>query len=112
MRRCADLVICELVITAPHSAAVLAGGVPDLGTVPIAALAALYSAGEKVNTAVTAPAFAAPFQFPLHHLKHLGRNDGGMVVLHIVLGNFARVGLFLLGEKVHRVALLISIGCF
>src|SRR5699024_2194885 len=93
-------------IALPDNPAVFAVGMPDLRTVPLAALSAAYLTGEKMDAAVSPTAAFSTLQFLLNQLKHLRLNDGFMVALHIVLRDLALVDLFLFGEEIHRVALL------
>lgn len=105
VRSGAFVVAIKFVIALPDGLFVLIIGVPGFGAVPASALATADFAGEKVDTASSA-ALAAPFHFLLHHLEYFWADDCLMVTFHIVLRYLALVDLFLLGEEIHRVALL------
>ena len=59
-----------------------------------------------MDSAVVLFALAALGHFPLHHLEHFWVDDGFMVVLDIVLRDFAFVDLGLLGQEIDGVAFL------
>ena len=59
-----------------------------------------------MDSAVVLFALAALGHFPLHHLEHFRVDDGFMVVLDIVLRDFAFVDLGLLGQEIDGVAFL------
>lgn len=59
-----------------------------------------------MNSAVPSFALFPAFQFPLYLLEYIRADNGFMVAFHIVLRDFALIGLFLLGEEVNRVGLL------
>ena len=80
--------------------------VPDLRPVPAAAVAALDLAGENTDRALAVPALFAGGHQGLHHLEGLRIDNGLVVVLDVVLRDFALVGLFLLGQEVDREGLL------
>ena len=54
----------------------------------------------------------APFQLHLNLLPFPGFDDGGVAVLHVVLGNLSLVDLGFLGEEIHRKRLLKQSGAF
>lgn len=80
--------------------------VPGLGTVPTAAASALQVPGENVYAALGTLVRTATHHFQLDFLEYLRVNDCLVVVLNVVLRNFAFVYLLLLGEKVHREVIL------
>lgn len=57
------------------------------------------------STGFARTAFSAG-KLTLNQFEHLRLYDGFVVALHIVLRYLALVDLFLLGEEIHRVALL------
>lgn len=59
-----------------------------------------------MDSAVVIFALAALGYFPLHHLEHFRVDDGFMVILDIVLRDFAFVDLGLLGQEINGVAFL------
>lgn len=59
-----------------------------------------------MDSAVVLFALAALGHFPLHHLKHFRVDDGFMVILDVVLRDFAFVDLGLLGQEIDGVAFL------
>ena len=77
----------ELAVALPDDTAVTVGGVPGFGTENIAAVGADDLPGEGAGLMVPVAAVFAPFQFHLNLLPFPRLDDGGMAVLHIVLGN-------------------------
>lgn len=59
-----------------------------------------------MDAAVVLFALAAIGHFPLHHLEHFRVDDGLVVILDIVLWDFALVDLGLLGQEIDGVAFL------
>lgn len=100
------LVAVEFVIALPDDLPVGIVAVPDLRPIPTSAVAALDLAGENADRALAVPAFFAGGHQGLHHLECLRIDNGLVVVLDIVLRDFALVGLFLLGQEVDREGLL------
>lgn len=96
----------ELAVALPDNTAITVGGVPCFGTENIAAVGADDLPGEGAGLMVPVAAIFAPFQFHLNLLPFPGLDDGGMAVLHIVLGNLPLVDLGFLGEEIHRERLL------
>ena len=93
------------VVAAVDDLTVLVGRVPDLCAIPAAALTAFHLAGEYAHPAI-APAGAALLQLHLHHIENDWLDDGFMVILDIVLRNFAFILLLLFGKEIDREALL------
>ena len=77
---------------------------PDLGTVNLPAIPAVNLAGEDVPACGVA--VLPPFQLVLHPSEGFRRDDGGMVLLHIVLGDLAMVFQPVLAQEVDAVSLL------
>lgn len=102
----------ELAVALPDNAAVAVGGVPCFGTENIAAVGADDLPGEGAGLMVPVAAVFAPFQFHLNLLPFPRLDDGGMAVLHIVLGNLPLIDLGFLGEEIHRKRLLKQCGAF
>ena len=80
--------------------------VPDLRPVPAAAVAALDLAGKDADRALAVPALFAGGHQGLHHLEGLRIDNGLMIILDIVLRDFALIGFFLLGQEVDCEGLL------
>ena len=80
--------------------------VPDLRPVPAAAIAALNLTGKNADRALAVPALFAGGHQGLHHLEGLWIDNGLMIILDIVLRDFALIGLFLLGQEVDCEGLL------
>lgn len=59
-----------------------------------------------MDSAVVLFALAALGHFPLHHFEHFRVDDGLVVILDIVLWDFALVDLGLLGQEIDGVAFL------
>jgi hypothetical protein len=59
-----------------------------------------------MDAAVVVPTLTSLLHFSLYHLKYVRVNDGFVVILNIVLGNLALVGLFLFGQVINGVGLL------
>lgn len=96
----------EFAVALPNNTAVAVGGVPGLGTENIAAVGADDLPGEGAGLMVPVAAIFAPFHLHLNLLPFPRLDDGGMAVLHIVLGNLPLVDLGFLGEEIHRERLL------
>jgi hypothetical protein len=74
---------------------------PDLGAIMRSAIAADEHPGKgAVATATFAPVFAFG-HFRLHQFPLVGLDDGGVAVLHKILGYFSLVDLLLFGQEVH-----------
>ena len=82
-----------LVVAAPDGPLVLAVGMPDLGTIPAPALAALDLGGKGMHSAVILFAFTTPLYLALNHLEHVRMDDGFVVPLNVVLRNLTLIPL-------------------
>ena len=96
----------ELAVALPDNTTVAVGGVPGLCSENIAAVGADDLPGEGAGLMVLVAAVFAPFQLYLNLLPFPGFDDGGVAVLHIVLGNLSLIDLGFLGEEIHRERLL------
>ncbi len=96
----------ELGVALPDDPAVFAVGVPDLGAVIFAAIAADQLSGKGAVVVGTAGIVFSPCQFQLHLSPFLRLNDGFVAVFHIVLGNLALVDLHPLLQKINCELLL------
>ena len=96
----------ELAVALPDNTTVTVGGVPGLCSKNIAAVGTDDLPGEGAGLMVPVAAVFAPFQFHLNLLPFPGFDDGGVAVLHIVLGDLSLIDLGFLGEKIHREGLL------
>ena len=102
----------ELAVALPNNTAVAVSGMPGFCTENIAAVGADDLPGEGAGLMVTVAAIFAPFHLHLNLLPFPRLDDGGMAVLHIVLGNLPLVDLGFLGEEIHRERLLKQCGAF
>ena len=93
-------------VALPDDLAVGIVAVPDLRPVPAAAVAALDLAGKDADRALAVPALFTGCHQGLHHLEGLWIDNGLMIILDIVLRDFALIGLFLLGQEVDCEGLL------
>ena len=59
-----------------------------------------------MDAAVVLPAFAALLHLPLNHLEGIRVDDGLMVVLHIVLRDFALIDFLFLCQVIDGIGLL------
>ena len=59
-----------------------------------------------MDTTVVLPALAALLHLPLHHLEGVRVDDGLVVVLHIVLRDFALIDLLFFRQVIDGVGLL------
>ena len=96
----------ELAVALPDNTTVAVGGVPGLCSENIAAVGADDLPGEGAGLMVPVAAVFAPFHLHLNLLPFPGFDDGGVAVLHIVLGNLSLIDLGFLGEEIHRERLL------
>ena len=100
------LPVCEFAVALPDGAAVLVGGVPDLGTEEGTAILA-DQFGRKDALAAVGFAQSLPSgELCLNLLPFVRLNDGGMTARHIILWDFTLVGLHFLFQKIHRKLLL------
>lgn len=112
MGRFAFVFSLELAVALPDDSAVAVGGVPGLSSENIAAIPTDDLPGKGAGLTVPIAAVFAPFQLRLHLLPCPRLDDGGVAVLHIVLGNLSLIDLGFLGEKIHREGLLEQSGAF
>jgi len=98
----------ELMVALPYHTAVLAVGVPHLGTEPLSAITAENSTGKRTLRRGATCGFLSPAKLSLYHIPRFGIDDGGIAVFHIILRNLALVDLHLLGEVVGGEGLLKS----
>jgi len=108
MGRPALLLPGKLLVALPDGAAVLAVGVPYLGAVKAAAVAA-DDAGAK--NAVAAVAMAQPLpahELGLHLVKLLWVDDGLVALLNVILRDLALVDLHLFLQEIYREPLLVE----
>lgn len=98
--------ILEFAVALPDHSAVLVIGVPHLGAVHAAAVAAEDLPGEGTAAVVASALPLPPGDLRLHRFPFLGTDDCRVAVLHIVLGHLAFVDLHGLGEKIHGVPFL------
>ena len=106
VRRGTALFVFVLLVALPDRPLVDIFGVPDLGAVPVTAVAAFDLPGKQVHTAVPVLSLGTSGQLALHHLEGFRINDDLVVALNVVLRNLAFVGFRLLGQEVHGVTLL------
>ena len=106
MRSATLFLVAELSVALPDNAAVLAVGVPDLGAVESAAVAADQPGGEHPAAAVVEAHALSPSELGLDNIK-LVRLDNGLVApLDPILLDLALVDLPLFIEEINRIALL------
>ena len=94
------------VVALPDDFLVLICVVPDLRTVPAAALAAFNLAGEVTDAAVAVSSRTAFLQLDLHLIEDRRVDDCLMVAFHVVLRDLALVDLSLLGKVIDGVGFL------
>ena len=100
------LPLLEFVVTVPVDFGVLAPGVPDLSAIESAAVGANDPARKRGLALGVATRRLTPAELLLHHLEHLRADDGGMIILNIVLRVFPLIFLRFLGQKIYRKAFL------
>ena len=110
MRRAALFLVAELAITLPDNPAVLAVGVPDLGSIVTAAVAADQPGGKYSAAAVVEAHAFAPSKLGLDNIKLVGLDDRLVAPLDPILLDLALVDLTLFTEEINRVAFLKSAG--
>ena len=91
----------EFSVALPDDPAVLAAGVPYLGTKKGAAVSTNDTGSKDAFSAVLPAKRLSAFEFSLHLVKFLRRNDELIAVLHIILRHLALVDLSLFREEVH-----------
>ena len=96
----------ELPVALPDGAAVLAVGVPHLGAVEGAAVAADDAGGKNAPSAVAVAQPLPPSELGLHSVELVRVDDGLVAFLNVILRNLALVDLHLLLQKIHRELLL------
>lgn len=106
MRGAALFLVAEFAVALPDHPAVLAVGVPDLGAVVAAAVAADQPGGEYPAAAVVEAHAFAPSELGLDNIELVGLDDGLVAFLNIILLNLALVDLPLFIEEINRVAFL------
>ena len=106
MRGAALFLVAEFAVALPDHPAVLAVGVPDLGAVESAAVAADQPGGEHPAAAVVEAHALAPSELGLDNIKLMGLDDGLVAFLDIILLDLAIVDLPLFIEEINRVAFL------
>ena len=87
-------------VAAPDGLSVPVGGVPDFASEEAPAFSTYNAAGEQALTTVPVPVHLPFLKLKLRQVKHLFRDDGGVAVPDIVLGQFTLVFLVLLGQKI------------
>ena len=106
MRGAALFLVAEFAVTLPDNPAVLAVGMPDLGAVVAAAVAADQPGGKYPAAAVVEAHALAPSELGLDNIKLMGLDDGLVAFLDIILLDLAIVDLPLFIEEINRVAFL------
>ena len=106
MRGAARFLTIELFVALPDGAAVLAVGVPDLGTVESAAVAADDAGGENAAAAIAMAQLLAPLILGLHQIKLLRVDDGLVALFNVILRDLALVDFLCFIEEIYRKALL------
>ena len=91
---------CEFAVTPPNGAAILVGGVPDLGTEEGTAILADQLGRKNTFTAVGFAQSLPSGKLRLHLFPFVRLNDGGVAARHIILRHLALVGFHLLFQKV------------
>ena len=94
--------ICEFAVALPNGTAVLVVGVPDLGAKEGTAVLADQFGRKNAFAAVGFPQGLSSCKLCLHLIPFVRLNDGGVATRHIILWDFALVGLHFLFQKVHR----------
>jgi len=110
MRSAALFLVAELSVALPDNAAVLAVGVPDLGSIVTAAVAADQPGGKYSAAAVVEAHAFAPSKLGLDNIKLVGLDDRLVAPLDPILLDLALVDLTLFTEEINRVAFLKSAG--
>lgn len=106
MRSAAFCLIAELAVALPDNPTVLAVGVPDLGAVAAAAVAADQPGGKYSAAAVVEAHAFAPSKLGLDNIELVGLDDGLVAPLDPILLDLALVDLPFFAEEINRVALL------
>lgn len=106
MGRFAFALSSEFPVALPNDPSITVGGVPGFCPENFAAVGTEDLPGKGTGLAVPGAAVFAPFQLHLNLLPFPGFDDGGVAVLHVVLGNLSLVDLGFLREKIHRERLL------
>ena len=104
--RGALVAVIEFAVAPPNHPAVLAVGVPYLGTVEVTAVAANDAGRNNALTAVSSAQGLPALELRLDGLEFFWSDDGRMTVLNIILWDLALVDLLLFSQKVNRVLLL------
>ncbi len=94
----------ELLIALPDNAAVLAVGMPDLGTVKAVAVAADDAGGENAAAAVAVAQSLPPSELGLDNIELMGLDNGLVAFLDIILLDLALVDLPLFTEEINGIA--------
>ena len=108
MRRGAFLCALKFMVALPYHTAVLAVGVPHLGTVWLSAITAENSARERTLREGVPGGLLPPAKLALYHIPRFCIDNGRVAVLHVILRNLAFVDLHLLGEVVGGESILKS----
>lgn len=98
--------VLELIVALPYRPLVLVGGVPGLGTEEPSAVFAYKPCSENTVPAVPSAEAFSPCHLKLNQLPVLGRDDGIVGTLNIVLRNFTVVIFHLMLQEVHCIFLL------
>ena len=99
--RCSALVfILELGVALPDGAAVLVGGIPDLGTEELAAVSAYDAGGEYAASAVASAIGLTTGEFLLNSVPFVRWDDGLMRMFDVVLRYLALVDFQLFLKKI------------
>lgn len=106
MGRFAFALSFEFPVALPDDSPIAVGGVPGFCPENFAAVGAEDLPGKGTGLAVPGAAVFAPFQLRLHLFPLPRLDNGGVAVLHIILGYFSLIDLCFLGEKIHREGLL------
>ena len=106
MRSAAFYLVVELAVALPDNAAVFAVGVPDLGAVVAAAVAADQPGGEYPAAAVAEAHALAPSELGLDNIELMGLDNGLVASLNPILLDLALIDFSLFTEEINRVAFL------
>ena len=100
------LFVLELIVALPYRPFIFIGGVPGLGPEEPSAVFAYKPCSEYAVPAVPSAEAFSPCHFKLNQFPVLGRNDGIMGMLYVVLWNFAVVVFHFVLKEIHRELLL------
>ena len=106
MRCPAFLIALEFAVTLPDHAAVLAVGMPHLGTVKFSAVTADDLRGKQPGAVMILPNCFSPLELRLYMIPFVRVDDGRVAVLNIVLRYLALIDFHFLLEKIHCEAFL------